>query len=241
MTINITHNIGVSWVGQTGQQTIQSTTVLTGNIEGNVNDTLAAAATSPLAVTWTNSKLQDVVILSDQNLTLYTNGVLQLNTATIVGTITGSGNATIVVTASGMTGSPRTVSVAVLNGDTASVVAGKVRTALAADADVGPFFMVGGTGANITLTSRVPASYDSSMNLSSDNGNCTGLTTESTSTNTTHGTAPQDTIAIAAGVPFVWYVGSGMANPFSGNVTGTLWDVAGSTAANLNVRTLQVA
>ena len=52
------------------------------------------------------------------------------------------------------------------------------------------------------------AAYDSSMNISTADGSCTGLTTEATSTNGTHGVAPQDTIAVAD-TPFVWFVGGG--------------------------------
>src|SRR5215813_4813903 len=60
-------------------------------------------------------------------------GTAQVETATAAGTITGSGNASVVVTSANMPGSPRTVLVAVTNGDTASVWAQKVRDALAAD------------------------------------------------------------------------------------------------------------
>jgi len=59
-------------------------------------------------------------------------GVNQVETATAAGTITASGNATVIVTGDDITGSPLTVSVAVLNADTASAWAQKVRTALGA-------------------------------------------------------------------------------------------------------------
>lgn len=36
--------------------------------------------------------------------------------------------------------------------------------------------------------------------------------------------APQDTIDIPAGGFFVWYVGSGVPNPFANNVTTTYWE-----------------
>lgn len=50
--------------------------------------------------------------------------------------------------------------------------------------------------------------------------------------------SPQDTITLAAGKPFVWYTGSGIANPFDGNVTTTFWTVAGEVASNVQVRVL---
>jgi len=133
--------------------------------------------------------------------TAWTAGVAQVETATAAGTITASGNATVVVTAAGMTGSPKTISVAVLNGDTATVWAGKVRTALAADAAVSALFTVGGTTTSISLTRKPTATYtvgstsvplyaanDATLNISLDNGTCSGITTSSTSSNTTSGT-----------------------------------------------------
>lgn len=133
--------------------------------------------------------------------TAWTAGQAQVETATAAGTITGSGNATVIVTAAGMTGSPKTISVAVLNGDTAAVWAGKVRTALAADTAVSALFDVGGTTTAIRLTRKPTATYtvgtasvplyaanDSTLNISLDNGTCTGITTAATSANTTSGT-----------------------------------------------------
>jgi hypothetical protein len=122
--------------------------------------------------------------------------VAQVETATVVGTIgvAGAGNATVIVTAAGMTGSPKTVSVAVANNDTAAQVAGKIRTALAADANVGHattgFFTVSGANENVVLTARTAAANDGTLNISIDNGTCTGLTAAPTSANTTAGVAP---------------------------------------------------
>ncbi len=115
--------------------------------------------------------------------------VLQQETATIVGTIGagGAGNATIVVTAAGMPNSPKTVSVAVANNDTATQVAGKVRTALTADTDIGGFFTISGSGPDIVATVKTAAANDGTLNISSDNGSCSGLTTEASSANTTAG------------------------------------------------------
>lgn len=126
--------------------------------------------------------------------TAYSAGTAQVETATAAGSITASGNASVVVTAAGMTGSPKTISVAVLNGDTASAWATKVRTALAADAAVDALFTVGGSTTAISLTRKAnsvgfyPAN-DATLNIALDNGTCTGITTAATSANTTAGVA----------------------------------------------------
>lgn len=113
--------------------------------------------------------------------------VLQVETATIIGTIISPGNATIVVTAAGMTGTPITLNVAVDALDTASQVATKVRTALNANANIAAWFTISGATDAIILTAKAAAANDATMNLASDNGTCTGLTTAATSANTTAG------------------------------------------------------
>jgi hypothetical protein len=115
--------------------------------------------------------------------------VQQVETATVVGTVTGDGDAAVVVTAAGMLNSPKTLNVAVLNLDTASQVATKIRTALNADAEVKAFFTISGSGAEVILTTKTARANDATMNLSVDNGTCTGLTAAPTSANTTAGVA----------------------------------------------------
>ena len=111
----------------------------------------------------------------------------QVETATVLGTVTGTGNATVTVTARGMTNSPKAVSVAVTSGDTASIVGGLVRTALAFDVDVAALFLISGSGANVVLTKHVAIANDTTLNIAIANGTCTGLTAAPTSTNTTAG------------------------------------------------------
>lgn len=129
--------------------------------------------------------------------TSWVNGTAQVETATAAGTITASGNASVTVTSSGMTGSPLTISVPVILGDTASVWAGKVRTALAANATIAAGFTVGGTTTAISLT-RLAATVgglpiysanDGTLNIALANGTCTGITAAPTSANTTAGVA----------------------------------------------------
>jgi hypothetical protein len=113
--------------------------------------------------------------------------VAQVETATAAGTVTGAGNMTCIVTAVGMTGSPKTITVAVANGDTPAVWAGKVRTALAADVAVNGMFVVGGLTTAIILTRRPPAANDGTLNIALATGTATGITAAATSANTTAG------------------------------------------------------
>ena len=117
-------------------------------------------------------------------------GVNQVETATAAGTITASGNATVVVTGDDIVGSPLTVSVAVLSTDTAATWAGKVRTALGAVTAITSLYTVGGLSTAISLTRIVKRYNDSTLNISLANGTCTGITAEPTSANTTPGINP---------------------------------------------------
>jgi hypothetical protein len=129
--------------------------------------------------------------------TAWVAGTAQVETATAAGTITASGNASVTITSAGMTGSPLTISVPVVLGDTASVWAGKVRTALAANTTIAARVVVGGTTTSISLA-RIPATIgglqiasanDSTLNIALANGTCTGITAAPTSANTTAGVA----------------------------------------------------
>jgi predicted secreted protein len=108
-------------------------------------------------------------------------GTRQVEQATIVGTITGSGNARCITTATGMTGSPITTDFAVLITDTPDTVATKMRTALTAVANITAMFLVGGSGALVTLTRLIPAASIANLNMAVSNQTCTGLTDDATS------------------------------------------------------------
>ena len=136
--------------------------------------------------------------------TTYVTGTAQIETATAVGTITATtANIGVVVTAAGMTGSPKTVTVAVVKDDTATDWAAKVRTALNADADVTELFSVGPASAStlIQLTRKptntlyagstpvyVYAANDSTLNIALNAG-ASGATTAGTSLDSTAGVA----------------------------------------------------
>lgn len=107
----------------------------------------------------------------------------QVETATVVGTITVSGTALITVTCTGMTNTGLPLSVAVLIGDTNSVVAGKIRTLLNDNADINSFLIVGGSGTNIVLTKLNTAEING-LNIDIANGTCAGLTAAPISVNT---------------------------------------------------------
>jgi hypothetical protein len=156
----------------------------------------------------------DGVLLAD------TVGTPQVETATVVGTIeaAGAGNATVIVTSANMANSPKTISVAVANDDTASQVAAKIRTALAADGDVNDEFTIGGTGANVILTDKSARANDATLNVSIDDGTSAGLTAAPTSANTTAGVAGGSN-----GVPCVTIEATKVAD---GNEAG---DISGAT------------
>jgi hypothetical protein len=115
-------------------------------------------------------------------------GVFQVETATIVGVISTAGNATVTVTAAGMTGSPiGPLNVAVALDDDQDEVATKIRAVLAAHAVIGAFFTVSGATDKVVLTRTVSAANDGTMNIAYTNGTCVGLTPDATSDNTTAG------------------------------------------------------
>ena len=119
-------------------------------------------------------------------------GVAQVETATVIGTITAAGNVTVIVTAAGLSGSPITTQVAVANGDTASQVAEKIKTALGSNTSITTLFTVSGSGADVTLTRNPPfAANDETLNISIANGTSTGLTAAPTSANVTMGITSQ--------------------------------------------------
>lgn len=118
------------------------------------------------------------------------NGTKQVETVTVAGTVTTAGNATLTVTAAGMTGSPKAISVAVSLNDSAAVVAQKVRETLALDSAVTALFDVSGVGIAVALTRKVAAANDATLNIAIANGTCAGLTAVPTSTDTTPGVAP---------------------------------------------------
>ncbi len=108
-------------------------------------------------------------------------GRRQVERATVVGTITLGGNATVITTATGMGGSPITTSVAVLLNDTADTVAEKIRVALRGVGNITAMFDVMGSGPYVELRRKIAAADIANLNISVANGTCTGLTDDTTS------------------------------------------------------------
>jgi predicted secreted protein len=113
-------------------------------------------------------------------------GDVQIETATLVGTITNPGDINFVITCTGMVGTPLTLVITVANGNAASVAA-TVRTFLHEDATAAPvraLFDISGATTAVILTRLHPAATIANLNMASDTGTATGLTSEATSTAT---------------------------------------------------------
>ena len=110
-------------------------------------------------------------------------GDVQIETATLVGTISNPGNINFVITCTGMVGTPLTLVIPVINGNAASVAA-TVRTFLHDDASAAAvrfLFDISGATDKVILTRKVPAATIANLNMASDTGSATGLTSEATS------------------------------------------------------------
>jgi hypothetical protein len=119
-------------------------------------------------------------------------GTRQVETATGVNTVTGAGNVRVILTASGMDGSPLAIDVPVTLGQTASQWMATVRGYFSTIPQVQMLFTVSGSGADMILTRRSPyAANDSTLNISigGTGTTATGITAAPTSTNTTAGVA----------------------------------------------------
>lgn len=111
-------------------------------------------------------------------------GLAQIETATVVGTVTGAGNASVTITATGMVGTPKTISVPVLVGDTAAVIARKIRAVVGSDSAVNAMFIVGGTDATVTLTAITATANIANLNIAIATGTASGITASATSVKT---------------------------------------------------------
>lgn len=128
--------------------------------------------------------------------------VQQVETATIVGTVTKEGTATVTVT-SALYAEPVVMHVAVAVNDDASAVAEKIRAYI--EPILEDEFTVSGEGASVVLTAVAPAANDDTLNIAYTNGTCEGLTPDASSTDTTPGVA-DDQVSVgttdALGLPY---------------------------------------
>ena len=97
------------------------------------------------------------------NLSNTISGTKQVMTVTVATPSVADGDVVVTVTAAGMTGTPKDVTVTVANGDTVGDVAALLAAALAADANVGAFFDITAAGAVVTLTRKTHAANDATM------------------------------------------------------------------------------
>jgi hypothetical protein len=157
--------------------------------------------------------------------------------------LSGEGNATVVVTSNGMTGSPITLSVPVASSDTASIVAGKIKTAIKDNANISALYDASVSGPDVILTAKTAVANVSSLNIALSNGTCAGLTAVSTSTNTTAGVAAvkqQENIYVTgtigtAGNATVVVTAAGMVNsPITLSVPVSSGDSSTTVAAKVN-------
>lgn len=123
------------------------------------------------------------------NIPTYTNGISQIETATVAGTITANpgGNGTVTITSNIVTGSPLAISVALLLNDDPSAIATKIRAAINATAAITDKFVVSGATDKVILTAITPAQHDYTLNIAIATGTATGLTAAATSANTLTG------------------------------------------------------
>ena len=120
-------------------------------------------------------------------------GTVQVETATLVGTITNPGDIDFTITCTGMTGTPLTLAITVANGN-ASTVAATVRNYLTTNvlaAPVRALFNISGATDKVILTRKIPMATIANLNMASATGTATGLTTTATSADTSIG----DTLA----------------------------------------------
>jgi len=197
-------NIGLVCTA-TPTSTAATGSLLLGSYSQDIALTDVDVAYSLRAIIFTgDSLLLDWTTGSTAGSTTFVAGTAQVETATIVaaGGCTSNGTMALVVTAASMTGSPKTVNVALTTTEhtTAALIAAAGRTALAADTAVAAMFTVGGTGAEMSLTRLHSLTYtvtggtlpvypanDGTLNLAIPAG--LGVTVAASSTNTTAGVA----------------------------------------------------
>ena len=121
--------------------------------------------------------------------------VCQKETISVTHKADAEGVIVVTVTAAAMPNSPKAVDVTVDADDsTTALVAAKIRTALTADADVGGFFTVSGSDAEINITAKTDAADDGTMLLAMVDAPSTAVTVGA-SANITAG-VPYDQVSV---------------------------------------------
>lgn len=121
----------------------------------------------------------------------------QAITASVTTEPTADGNITVAVTSANLTGSPISVTVAILNADTAAGVATKIATALNNNATIAAAFTATTSTADVILTSDAVVSYDSTLAIGFTDTGTTGAVLGA-SADSSAITATTDAMLIAA-------------------------------------------
>jgi hypothetical protein len=120
-------------------------------------------------------------------------GTKQVETATLaVGNVSTAGDMAVIVTAAGMTGTPKTILVPVTLADvTPALIMAKVRAALAADTAITAMFTVSGATNTVILTAIRGKANDATLNvdLGGTGTTAVGITRVAASADTTGGVA----------------------------------------------------
>lgn len=167
---------------------------------------------------------------------------VQVETATIVGTITTTGDATVTVTGALVTGSPLAITVALAESDEAADIAGKIRTALDIAA-ITDNYVVGGATDKVILTAKVKAINDATLNISVENDTCVGITDDTESVDTTPGALSigQQQVETATVVGNVTLGGKAKVTVSDKNHVGSPLDILVDVAGTKQVETATVA
>ena len=159
----------------------------------------------------------------------------QIETATVIATITVDGFIDTVFTSGIAAGSPISTSVAVASGDSATVVAGKIISALQGISAITDDYTVGGSGEDVTFTALVPAADDATLNLATSWTAEIGTIDDLTSTNTQAGELTETLqVETATVVGTVTTAGQLTVIITGGLVTGTPLSIQVLTAASDN-------
>lgn len=183
-------------------QTVEGTTHqwYNGPVDLAITQSSSAGTASIVPTAGSNMMVDGQLSVAISGSGTWANGTKQVTTATAAGTVTGSGNASVVVTAAALTGSPKTYSVPVVSGNTPALVAAAIATVLAADTVLSALYTVTnptGASTTIVLTAVSGKANDSTLNVAIATGTATGITTAASSAATTAGVAA-DTITLTA-------------------------------------------
>lgn len=169
--------------------------------------------------------------------------VAQVETATAAGTVTADGSALVTVTSALFT-APIAVPVPLVNTDTATIAATKIRAALSANEKINALFIITGATPAIILTARTASYNDGTLNIAIATGTATGLTAAATSADTTagvHGVQIQGYTgngedAYGQPLPTLPYIHGLLINVLSGLETSSLEDIGAVTATQTTLR-----